>query len=246
MEARTIELLADNIPPPEDASLFNERLKKEFGSIGSHQRVRVVWGMDTSLKQWVGGKYILKYPSACIRERRHLGYVCDGKVYPPNTDIVNIDAKPGSIVLPLYDNIEKYIGYPAWIVECYYPPDYFGTPEAWHAERLRQKEQFGVDVLGPYPADGAYLEGVKLVMTNADGEMIARPLSDETFDIICGMVRGEERGVKAFIEMKTLTEDELWQRAVNEIFDSKEIHSAAAPITKSRHSVNLPGIELQW
>lgn len=43
-----------------------------------------------------------------------------------------------------------------WIIELWYPPEHFGSPETWFKNTTEYREEGNIPQLGPYPVRGEY------------------------------------------------------------------------------------------
>lgn len=50
----------------------------------------------------------------------------------------------------------KYPWLHRWILERWYPPEYYGTPYTWYANTIERENGESIPALGPYPYQGDY------------------------------------------------------------------------------------------
>jgi hypothetical protein len=163
-----------NEPSPVPLELFNDALRRRFGTSSSGLPFyRLVWGMEE--KAWACGGVRIKYPLAVIPEERTLGWDILNAHTQRSTfipgDTCPTKLSPGDIVTPRLDKSLKVIGVPRFILERWLPPD---TRETWEHNRWDGL----VDVLGPYPSQGQYFE--IMTLETPRGEYL--PVTWDTLD----------------------------------------------------------------
>jgi hypothetical protein len=107
----------------------------------------------------------------------------------------------------------RYGGVPAWHLEEWKPPSYFGTPEEWY--RKSKDEVTGLHTQGDYPFRGDYICQIQLYTRRFEkGEMIvdALPLNYEVLELL----------VPAIFESRSLTYGEVKFHTEQEMAKQKE------------------------
>lgn len=73
--------------------------------------------------------------------------------------ITDIDEATGIVLREVYElrRVPKYSWIAnRWIIERWYPPEHWGSPEAWYEKTKKWKDEGNIPQLGPYPFRGRY------------------------------------------------------------------------------------------
>jgi hypothetical protein len=228
----------DNYPEPENSRSFNRRLESDFGLIGGKPRYRVSWGQDPRNTLWQAGKYRLRYVYAVFREERLHGATILDTIKSKSRYIgfkqaENYIAKPGELILPDIQKIEKEIGDPFYWLEYYAGSHYFGTQDEWEAHRwFDVGDGHKIDLTGPFPKNGRYEPLLRLSVLTETGEDY-RPINDNTYDWISSMLRGDKQKMEqALNEQRT-----RFDREVEAAFEDEDIIHEAENTKKHKYSL---------
>lgn len=109
-------------------------------------------------------------------------------------------------------------GFPAWILERWYPPEAYGSEENWYAETRDPLSR--LPLLGPYPDAGYYEMAYKLTV---DGFPVE--LTDEVIDELIPLVlKGDDVGFwikRAYVLQREEAKAAEWRAKVFETYMEK-------------------------
>lgn len=189
-----------NFPPPTPKpEWFDNELLKIGGYVAGGNKIpkyRVVWGMTE--KQYAMGGMHLKYISIIDTIQTTKGYnVINTKTgkkkflhagaaiheYGENFDQ---NVKPGELLAPVITEEIREIGLPLWVAEYFMEPEGFGSKREWDNNRWMtnpENAKHYIDVLGPYPSQGAYLEWFQLFDYDEEGRIAYKPLDEGALEL---------------------------------------------------------------
>lgn len=175
------EMSLNELPPIPEG--FNEELAEAGGWCDGKPNVKVVSGMDPELTEFYGDRWWRKY---AFRENRVHHYAIwnkpDGEkkiISPAEAEVLQKAKNLKGIIIPVVDRQTIEHGIPRYFVEYYKPPELFGDPEAWEAERwLEAEDGRKVDLMGAFPSEGWYETWfmVEDVITDEAGEVTGTKL----------------------------------------------------------------------
>jgi len=127
-----------------------------------------------------------------------------------------------------YPNPDNYAqSMEMWILEVWYPPQWFGEPEKWNAE-----------VCGPFPYEGVY--GMKTPLMTGDGKMLQ--LNDSTFEAIQRkqLADVEWKAMDAKERFEFINKQQAEQEKAQHELASKEFHEELDQYYHhAEHEVNM-------
>jgi hypothetical protein len=85
--------------------------------------------------------------------------------------------------------VPKYVPHNRWHIEGWTPPEFYGSPELWHAQTVEVEDGIRIPALGPYPTRGEYEHCFTL--ERANGEFMA--LDPAACDWIVGAIEWSRR-----------------------------------------------------
>ena len=197
-----------NFPAPTSKPDWFDKKVNEIGGWADNAtkttpRYRVVWGMDTEIKQFAMGKMRMKYVSMTKLTQTTLGYnvvntqtqekrfiearLAHAMYQDPKTKQLTANVNPGELLVPVIKEEEDEIGTPLWIVEQWVPSIALGTKKEWEDNRWLSNPEDAlqyIDVLGEYPEHGLYIHWFDLIDLDEEGHEIYRELDEAAIEII--------------------------------------------------------------
>lgn len=118
--------------------------------------------------------------------------------------------------------ILKHGGVPAWFIDCWKPPECFGTPEVWYA--LTWDWELDVPKIGEYPSRGLYMPApFNLFVKKVENNVLtfdAMPMTHWLIDLLVPNLLKEQEST--FLQRKTAIQNRMLaerQRAAQIAFD---------------------------
>lgn len=193
-----------NFPPPNPMpDWFPKKLLEIGGYVRGTEipKYRVVWGMEEKVFA-MGEAGHMKYITIIDTIQTTIGYnvlntktgkrrfmgaqAAINRFQDPHSKQFTRNVRPGELIVPVVKEETREIGLPLWVAEYYMEPEGFGTKESWERDRWminpEKKTQY-IDVLGPYPSKGAYMEWFQIYAFDEDGNVVYRDLDEGALEM---------------------------------------------------------------